>query len=182
MQVQARTADPVGTHAAPSELAAIYAEHFDAVWHHVRRMGVPEADRDDLAQEVFLVVHRRLPTYDRSRPLRPWLVGVCTRVVLRYWRTARRRPADHVATGDAELALATTEDPDHAAREMLAALLATLDPEQRAMFVLYELEGFSVPEIAELTEVPLNTVYSRLRRTREALVELANQWQQKEAP
>ena len=174
-------APPVG-HGAATDLAGIYEAHFDAVWHHLRRMGVAKVDRDDLAQEVFLVVHRRLDTFDRSRPLRPWLIGICTRVVLRHWRAVRRRPADHVASGDLELAeTAATGDPDHAARQLLAALLATLDPEHRAMFVLHEIEGFSVPEIAELTEIPLNTIYSRLRRTREDLGELVRSWQNQEA-
>jgi RNA polymerase sigma-70 factor (ECF subfamily) len=169
---------PTGTR----DLAEIYAEHFDAVWNHLRRMGIADADRDDLAQEVFLVVHRRLDAYDQARPMRPWLIGICTRVVLRHWRTTRRRPADHAAASPAaELARVATNDPDHAARELLAALLATIDPEPRAMFVLHELEGFSVPEIAHATEVPVNTVYSRLRRTREELAERARTWHDKEA-
>jgi len=62
LQAEARSAG------SSDELARIYATHFDAVWHHLRRMGIAEADRDDLAQEVFLIVHRRLASYDRSRP------------------------------------------------------------------------------------------------------------------
>jgi RNA polymerase sigma-70 factor, ECF subfamily len=164
------------------DLQAIYAAHFDAVWHHLRRMGVAEADREDLAQEVFLIVHKRLPSYDAARPLRPWIIGICARVALHYWRSARRRPIDDTTLSDIERkALAPTGDRDHDARVLLGAMLATLDPDRRTELILHELEGFSAPEIAELTETPLNTVYSRLRRTREELAQLAAAWQTKEA-
>jgi RNA polymerase sigma-70 factor (ECF subfamily) len=184
MQRQVPFSDAAGARVAsePSELAAIYAAHFDPVWHHLRRMGIAAADREDLTQEVFLVVHRRLAVFDRARPLRPWLIGIATRVALSYWRTARRRPGDVASASDPEADTAGAAGPDHDARQLLAALLATLDPEQRVMFVLHELEGFSVPEIAKLSEVPLNTVYSRLRRIREDLAELAQRWQNQEAP
>lgn len=182
--IPARSTDPgSGAGDALIDLQAIYTAHFDAVWHHLRRMGVAEADRDDLAQEVFLTVHRRLATYDPSRPLRPWLIGICSRVALHHWRTARRHPADHDASSvDIEHALGVVAgDTDQDARLVLGALLATLDPERRAMFVLHEIEGFSIPEIAELTEIPLNTIYSRLRRTREELAGLAQRWHKEEA-
>jgi RNA polymerase sigma-70 factor (ECF subfamily) len=152
-------------------LEEAYAAHFDAVWGYLRRVGVHEADRDDLAQEVFLTVHRRLPTYDHARPLRPWVIGICARVVLHYWRSARRRPAE--PTAPPVLDRAAGNDPDHERRLLLAQLLSTLKPEQRALFVLYELEGLTVPEIAELYGEPINTISSRLRRTREELARLA---------
>jgi RNA polymerase sigma-70 factor (ECF subfamily) len=149
-------------------IEAIYAEHFDSVWHYLRRLGVPAADRDDLAQEVFLTVHRRLDTYDPSRPLRPWVIGICARTVLHYWRTARRRPADPTDLPALERAAASTA-PDHEHRLLLAQLLGGLDADKRTLFVLHELEGFSVPELAELSNQSINTVYSRLRRTRQEL-------------
>jgi RNA polymerase sigma-70 factor (ECF subfamily) len=162
------------------DLETIYKDHFDAVWNHLRRLGVAEADRDDLVQEVFLTVHRRLATYDRSRPMRPWLVGIATRVALHHWRSARRRPIE-LDPGELDRALAANGG-DRDAQLVLAALLDTIEPDRRTEFVLHELEGFSVPEIAELVGAPLNTVYSRLRRTREELGRLAQRWHHKEAP
>jgi RNA polymerase sigma-70 factor (ECF subfamily) len=181
MPAEALTPAPPPAAADPRDLAAIYEAHFDAVWQHLRRMGLAPADRDDLAQEVFLVAHRRLASLDSGRPVRPWLIGIATRVVLHHWRSARRRPGDHGAPGDEALAHQAGDDADHAARELLARLLDSLAPEHRAMFVLYELEGFSVPEIAEVTEIPANTVYSRLRRTRDELAARARSWQMEEA-
>lgn len=161
------------------DLQAIYEAHFDAVWHHLRRIGIAPADRDDLAQEVFLIAHQKLTSYDGSRPMRPWLIGICARVALHYWRSARRRPAE--PDSEAIDAIADASEGDRDARRLLGSLLATLDPERRTELVLHELEGFSVPEIAELLETPLNTVYSRLRRTRDELAQLALRWQQMEA-
>ena len=160
-----------------TDLARIYDEHFDTVWNHLRRMGISGADRDDLAQEVFLVVHRRLDHYDRSRPMRPWLLGIAARVALHHWRSTRRTPIAPEAPVEETAAPA---DDDHAARLLLGSLLASLDPERRTIVLLRELEGFSAPEIAELIEVPLNTVYSRLRRAREDMTALAERWQRKE--
>lgn len=173
---------PKGVAAAASlDLHAIFTAYFDVVWHHLRRMGVPQADRDDLAQDVFCVVHRRLATYDPSRPMRAWLLGIATHLVLHRWRAARRHPVDlgipDAVLETAEAGFASEAHDRQDARRTLAALLVTLEPRQRAMFVLHELEGFSAPEIAGLLEMPLNTVYSRLRRTRLQLTALARRWQ-----
>jgi RNA polymerase sigma-70 factor (ECF subfamily) len=167
------------------ELRAIYEAHFAAIWQHLRRLGVSPADREDLAQEVFLIVHRKLESFDRSRPMRPWLIGIASRVVLHHYRSARRRPGDRASADELDVErveLAPGESPvDREARRLLGALLETLEPERRTELILHELEGFSVPEIAELTETPINTLYARLRRTRAELAALAQQWQQREA-
>jgi RNA polymerase sigma-70 factor (ECF subfamily) len=106
------------------------------------------------------------------------LIGIGSRVVLHYWRSARRRPSE--ANSDLVESAEAEHEGDRDARRLLGRLLSTLDPERRTEFVLHELEGFSVPEIAELTETPSNTVYSRLRRTREELAQLAQRWQKEE--
>ena len=64
----------------PPVLADVYRAHFGYVWHALRRLGVRTADLEDAAQEVFLVVHRKLAEFDATRPLRPWLFGILHRV------------------------------------------------------------------------------------------------------
>src|SRR5678816_2857953 len=59
----------------------IYAEQLDYVWHSLRRLGVDDRDREDLAHDVFLVVYRRLASYDPACSLRAWLFGIAYRVV-----------------------------------------------------------------------------------------------------
>lgn len=166
--------------AAHAELAQIYRDHFDAIWQHLRRMGVAEADREDLAQEVFVTAYQRLASLDRTRPVRPWLFGICTRLVLHHWRRVQRRPADQATSSHAwdECLERGRQASEPGERQLLEALLATVDVERRALFVLHELAGFSVPEIAEITGDPENTIYSRLRRTRETLSQQAQRWEQ----
>jgi len=146
----------------------IYAEHIGYLWDFLRHIGVPESDIEDVAHDAFLVVHRRLDSFDRSRPLRPWLSGIAVRVAAAYRRRGHRRrevmteeihAMDPGPGAEAELSV-------RRARTVLLQALEHLDAERRVIFVLHELEELSVPEIAALLEVPLNTVYSRLRRGR----------------
>jgi RNA polymerase sigma-70 factor (ECF subfamily) len=155
----------------------VYAEHFAFVWRNLRRLGVAPAQLDDAAQDVFIVVHRRLGEV-RVDALRPFLFGVVRRVAADQRRSAGRHHAEalddapEVASGapDAEGELARAE-----AARMVRAVLARLGDEQREVFVLAELEQMAAPEIAEAIGVPLNTVYSRLRAARAAFEKLAKQ-------
>jgi RNA polymerase sigma-70 factor (ECF subfamily) len=135
----------------------------------LRRLGVPDADLEDAAQDVFLVVHRKLPEFDARSGLRGWLFGIASRVAL-----ARRRRA-HVRheVPRADLSPLGPEAPASDAggridaRALLIHALEKLDVEKRAVFVLYELEGFAMAEVAAAVECPLQTAYSRLRLARD---------------
>jgi len=148
-----------------SEFAAAYDAEFEAVWLYLRRLGVQEADVEDAVHDVFVVAHRRYGTYDPSRPLRPWLLGIAFRVAAQW----RRRHRHEVAVPDPEPERPDeTRAPDEIvaseqARSRLQAALAQLDIAQRAVVVMHDLNGIPVPEIATSLDVPLNTVYSRLR-------------------
>lgn len=155
--------------------SAVYDEAFPWVYRAARRLGVHPSSLDDVVQDVFLVVHRKLDTFERRASLRSWIYGITLHVVRGRRRTARRRP--ETPTVDEELAqLPDTADPQHEAmrREALADVLRILDSladDQREVFVLAELEELSAPEIAEATGANLNTVYSRLRAARKAFEE-----------
>lgn len=151
-------------------LTAVLRSHYASVWRTLRRLGVAEASVDDAAQEVFIVLSRRLSDV-RDGCERTFLLSCAVRVAANYRRTWRVR---HEVTD--EHALAGERDPRPTAEQLLEqkqlrqALDEVLDgwPEDiRAAFVLFELEGLSVPEIAEVTETKLGTVASRLRRARE---------------
>jgi RNA polymerase sigma-70 factor (ECF subfamily) len=147
----------------------IYRDHFAFVWRTLRRLGVRESALDDAAQEVFLVVHRRLDDFDGRVALRSWLFGVAHRTALAQRRTARKADAEPLPT---ELRARAGTPHDRAvaseAVEFLDAFLDTLGDQQRSVFILVELEQMSVPEIAAALGVKLNTVYSRLRLARGA--------------
>jgi RNA polymerase sigma-70 factor (ECF subfamily) len=152
-----------------ARLSAIYAEHFEFVWRSLRRLGAPEHALEDATQDVFLVAARRLDEFEGRSSIRTWLFGIAMRVV----RTQRRTAWRHQRKVDA-LAAAPREEPSDPiarrdAQRLLLALLAELDDDKRAVYVLVELEGMTVVEVAEGLGANLNTVYTRLRAARQQL-------------
>jgi RNA polymerase sigma-70 factor (ECF subfamily) len=155
---------------APAALDArqVFLEHAGFVLRVVRRLGVAESDAEDVAQEVFLVVHNKLGTFTGESSVRTWLFGIAFRVASDHRRRAyvrRERPT-------AVLPVQTVE-PNQPAQvrrnellERLDRALDQLDDEKRAVFVLYELEGVPMAEIAQGQGCPLFTAYSRLREAR----------------
>lgn len=176
MGAAAATVDPEDAGASdgevrrrPLRLEEVYESCFDFVWRSARRMGVAEAAVDDVVQEVFLVAHRRLGDFEGRSSVKTWLFSILLRVVSDYRRTLRRKGGlaslpEELRADDAECPAERTEQRE--AVRLLHALLATLDDDKRAVFVLAELEQLTAPEIAEALGVNLNTVYSRLRAAR----------------
>jgi RNA polymerase sigma-70 factor (ECF subfamily) len=155
---------------APPRFEQVYEATFDFVWRSLRRLGVPEAALDDAAQDVFVVVHRRLPEFAGRSSLKTWVFGIAQHVASDHRRLLRRKggheqldPTMPDAAPDPAELTARAE----AVRE-LDRVLAALDEDKRAVFILAELEQLTAPEIAEAVGVPLNTVYSRLRAARRA--------------
>jgi RNA polymerase sigma-70 factor (ECF subfamily) len=157
--------------AAPVSLAldAVYDAHFDFVWRSLLRLGVPLEAVDDAVQDVFLVAHRRLSEFEQRSAIRTWLFGIALRVAQEHARRRRKHGAPREV--DAELPDERAPDPlEQAARSeaksLLYALLAQLDEQKRTAFILSEIEGMSVPEIAAGLGVNVNTLTSRLRAAR----------------
>ncbi len=152
-----------------AEFRAMYRAEFGYVWHTLRRLGIFEKDLPDVVHDVFVVVFRKLGDFDRSRPLRPWLFGIAFRVAL---DEKRRGRVFHEVLDDAVAVDASPVGEDAVehleARALVQQGLAALDLERRALIVLHDLEGHTIPAIAAVLEVPLATVYSRLRLAREA--------------
>lgn len=155
---------------ATARLAQIFEDEAEFVWRLLRRLGVGAADAEDLTHEVFLTVWRKLESYDTSRPLRPWIAGIAVRICARFRRYARNRYevlAESVVEHDLT---AGAEEQLHAFR-LLTEVMQPLDLERRAIFVMHDVEGWSMPELAEALEIPLNTGYSRLRLARKQVAE-----------
>jgi RNA polymerase sigma-70 factor (ECF subfamily) len=153
-------------------LGSIFDAELDYVCRSARRLGAREADLEDVAHDVFLVAHERLASFDPTRALRPWLFGITFRVVAAH----RRRSARTTTSGDveelADMALANGAVSEATAegaliaeqrRRLVERALQALEPDRRAVFVLAELDGQPVVEIARALEIPANTAYSRLR-------------------
>jgi RNA polymerase sigma-70 factor (ECF subfamily) len=165
----ARSIAPAAPAAAPDRFRETFERELDYVWTTLRRLGVRDADLEDVAHEVFLRVHRRFADYDPARPMRPWLFGFALRVAADYRKLARHRhevwaEADEVVDPAplADEQLATLD-----ARALVARALEALDLDKRAVFVAHDLDGLPAQEIAAALDLPLFTVYSRLRVARE---------------
>lgn len=152
----------------PLDLATVFRENAPFAWRALRRLGVPERDVEDVCQEVFVIVHRRLADFEGRSSVRTWIYGICARVASDYRRSGRVRreivtDAPPEASGGAAQheALAMKQ-----AREALDRILDTLDEDKRAVFVLYEIEQLPMAEVAEALGCPLQTAYSRLHAAR----------------
>jgi RNA polymerase sigma-70 factor (ECF subfamily) len=149
-------------------LPQIYAENADFVWRSLQHLGARDSEREDLLQEVFLVVHKKLAGFDGRSRITTWLFGICLRVVARHRRRAYFRFEWQTPEPPERADGRTPEDQvaDDQGKRALERALSRLSLEQRAVFVLFELEGKSCQEIAELVAAPIGTVYSRLHHAR----------------
>jgi len=165
-------------------LAEMVNANYALLWRTVRRLGVPEAEVDDALQEVFLVSHRKIELVPRHQE-RAFLMAVAIRVASTRRRSLRRRR--ECIQG----ALAEEADPSPSpydlterkhARVLLDEILDSMELKFRTVFVLFELEGLEVQQVAELLEIPAGTVASRLRRARELFQRAAARYQARQMP
>jgi RNA polymerase sigma-70 factor, ECF subfamily len=169
--------DASSVHSA--RLRRVIDGNLDFVWRIVRRLGVPEPDADDAAQQCFVVLSRRLGTI-ASGDERSFLFATAIRVASE-WR--RRRPsrkevdvaavcelADPAALPDASLDL-------ERARQLLDEIVRTMPIRFGAAFVLYELEGLTAKEISKALKIPMGTVASRIRKGRALFDAALHRWQ-----
>lgn len=148
----------------------VYRAHFAFVWRSARRLGVRDASLDDVVQEVFVVVHRRLADFEGRSSLKTWLFGITLRVARDHRRSARRKDSDAPPVDPDTLRTSAAGPGDDAEKaeavRLLHALLDELPDERREVFVMAELEQMAMPEIAEALGINLNTAYARLRVAR----------------
>ena len=146
---------------------AIYLQNFDYVWRQLRRLGIATADLPDVTHDVFVIVHRRLDSFDRDAArCGPGCSASCTG-----WRritsacSARRTSCcpDHGAVGfDPEDPAPLPDDAllDRQTRAVASQALDGLDVRLRSVLEMHDLGGRAVPEIAEALQIPVKTVYS----------------------
>jgi len=145
--------------------------HYDAVWRTVRFLGIPDANAEDVAQQAFCIAARRLDGIAPGAEL-SFLLATAWRVASEHRRAARRRPVASGSSEDLDTLEAHLPSPEDLldkkrARVVLQGVLDAMPADLRMVFVLYEIEELTAPEIAAATGVRLGTVTSRLRRARE---------------
>ena len=159
----------------PRDFREVYEARFHEVLRWIRAMGGRDEDLDDLAQEVFIIVRRKLSGFD-GQNLNGWLYRITQRTVRDYRRAAwfrnllvRKKVADH------EGALLKLVDPGRGpaeeqelreAQRSLRLILESMREKHRTAFVLFEIEGYTGEEIAELEGAPVATIFTRLYHAR----------------
>jgi RNA polymerase sigma-70 factor (ECF subfamily) len=145
-------------------LAAMFAAHHNVVWRTLRRSGLDPEAAADIGQQAYLVaVERVADIWPGSE--RAFLVGTA----LRLSRGLRRKVARYTLEADLDAHIREAALPESQAitLQLLDRVLSQLDPALFEVFVLFDVEGFSAPEIGEALSLPVGTVASRLRRARE---------------
>lgn len=156
---------------APS-VAEVFQQEAAYVARVLRYFGVPDAELADVCQEVFVVVHRKLAEFEGRSALRTWLFRICQRTASDYRKRAHVRrevPVPEPREGLHEDGEASNERA--ALRRQLLELLEQLDEDKRVVFVLFEIEGLDMKEVAQIVGCPLQTAYSRLHAARRLLKE-----------
>lgn len=160
-----------------TRLAAVLKAHHAFIWRCARRFGVDAGSVDDIVQEAFIVLSRRLTEVDPGRE-RAFLTQTALNLAANFQRARRRRPESAELTEDNAPSpeLSAEEYVDRSrTRRLLDAALDTLSPERRAVFVLSEIDGLSRNEIAELLDLTPGMVASRLRVARDHFARAAQE-------
>jgi RNA polymerase sigma-70 factor, ECF subfamily len=184
LAMTAERRDRTGEDGAPASAARgvltfdeVYRQHHRFVWRVLRAFGLPPAIVEDVVQDVFVVVHRRLPDFEGRSGVRTWLFSIARWVVTHERRRFRAKPVHEpideaisdVGPGPFEKTVQTQ------ALRTIERVLSRMDEEKRMVFVLMNIEEMTAIEVAEALSVNVNTVYSRLRLAREQFRRLLNE-------
>jgi RNA polymerase sigma-70 factor (ECF subfamily) len=160
----------------------------DFVWNVVCRMGVPRADAEDVVQEVFVTVYRRLGEFEGRARLKTWVFTITAHLVQHYFRTHARKPGDRATAKGTEIYALVDQRENGPANEVerrerhdaLDLVLDQLDEAKRLVFVLAELEQLTLVEIGDIVGENPNTVATRLRAARQAFEKALARFQMRE--
>ena len=167
---------------------AIYESMVDYVWNVVCRMGVPQSDAEDVVQEVFVTVYRRLGEFEGRAQLKTWVFSIAVHLVQHYFRTHARKPGDRASAKGTEIQALVDQRENGPANQVerrerydaLDQVLGQLDEGKRLVFVLAELEQLTLVEIGEVIGANPNTVATRLRAARQAFEKALARFQTRE--
>lgn len=173
---------PVVRRAKAGDLAAfeqLMRQHERLVWRVAIRVLGNEADAEDVAQEVFLRLHRSLQQFDESQAFAPWLYRMTVNLCLDHRRRLSRHSLEPL-DGHEELGSGSAGPEETLSREerkqALQAGLATLPAKERAALVLRDIEGLSTEQVAEALGSSATTVRSQISTARTKLRRFVEQW------
>lgn len=157
-------------------VVTVHAQYAQFVHRSLQQLGCRTADLPDLGQKVFIAVHHGLPSFKPGHPMPNWLFGICKNIVSDYRGSAPIRRE----VSQRDIVDASTEDlepnPEQClrikqARIILNELLAELEPQQRAVLVMYEIDRMTYLDIAEALGISRGKVSYQLRTARAAFIQ-----------
>jgi RNA polymerase sigma-70 factor (ECF subfamily) len=149
---------------------AIYQDYFAFVWRSAKRLGVGDGAVDDVVQEVFVIVHRRLREFEGRSALRTWLFSITLRVARDHGRSLTRKSPRGTVEPDSLFTTALGPGESFERNEavrLVHSILDGFDDEQRELFVMAELEQMPMADISAILGINVNTGYARLRAARQ---------------
>lgn len=162
---------------ASPDIEQVYRAYVGYVFRLIQRFGIGRDEVEDATQEVFIIVHRRLPEFDPGRgAMKTWLFAIARGVAANRRRGQARRL--RVVVGGEACDRDARPSPEQQMRqretlERVGHFLTTLPPHQREVFELVDIEGMRGPEVSETLGVNINTIYTRLRLARQAFKRFA---------
>jgi RNA polymerase sigma-70 factor (ECF subfamily) len=146
-----------------------YERELDYLFETLQRLGASSREIEDLAQEIFVVLHRKWPTLALGRPLRPYLFAVAFRVVCAHRRRRKREILfAQLETEGPTLGPEGTVQSRESVRLLMAAL-ETIPLPRRAVVIMHDLDGISIFDVAEKLSISRFGAYARLRKARKEL-------------
>jgi RNA polymerase sigma-70 factor (ECF subfamily) len=158
----------------PGAFDELYFAYVDRVARHLYKVVGPDSDLEDLVQQTFVQVYKRIDTFREDASFGTWLHRVALNVALSHLRKRSRWLRPQTSDIVLPLPMPVSEQPDESVsrrekQELLDAALTRIKPKKRMVFVLYEIEGHTLEEISTLVDAPVNTVAARLRAARQEM-------------
>jgi RNA polymerase sigma-70 factor (ECF subfamily) len=162
-----------------SAFEEVYKACSSFVYNVALRITHNNADAEEVSQDVFMKIYHKLKDFGFRSAFKTWVYRVTVNTAINHYRKAIRQQKGKVDYESVADSLSAGDSPQEAAIQsdneiQLNALLKNLGPKLKACLILREIEGLSYREIAAALKIPVNTVRSRLKRGRQALLEAAN--------
>ena len=163
---------------APDKFEMLLRPYFDTLYASARRFTLNDADAEDLVQDVCMKAFLNIDELQVMDHKRAWLLRVMYHQFVDGQRVKSRTPSELARSIDEEGTVPLAEDaeqqPERQTERMLRVervlgAMALLDSEQCSLLAMHDIDGFSVAELSELTDLPENTIKSQLFRTRAKL-------------
>lgn len=152
---------------AQFDFSKIYADHKETVWKLISRYVASQQDREDLFQEVFLKIYKALPNFREESEISTWIFRITVNIAINFLKKQKRYATLKEILN--RLKLVEIQDKQEISDDSLLKPLEKLNPQQRAILIMADVEERKLDEIAKIFNIPVGTIKSNLHRAREII-------------